>query len=385
MAINLFTFGYIIKAIDQFSGTTRNALVAAEKLNAAAEMHKPLREAAGTMAKIGVGALAAGGVIAYGLSKLVGPAMEASGEIAHLGTAMKDDNDRAKNLIPTNLKLIEIAKQHAESIGSLRAAQYDALSTNLDNVQSLAAVTAATNLATATATTAQEAQENLAPTTRLLGGIFQNLGDSLKDPIPQMKMYADQLAVMQSSQAFHTLQELNDAMKYAAPLSAVNTISFTDQNTALSILSAGMKHGEQAGTSYVEVITAMLNHSKAAAYAVRNSAGGLDIYASLVKLKAAMAGLDGIQRAQFLHNLGFQQRSIEGLGILINKTDQWTATHESRQWLTRRRRNRGPPSRPTTRCRRQSGAPPRPPRSPNRASPTPYFARRNPADVVVPP
>jgi TP901 family phage tail tape measure protein len=320
----------IIRAIDQFSGQFNKAMVAVEKLNVTAKAASAngLHEAAGTMAKMGLAGLAAGGAVAYGLSKLVGPAMEASGEMAHLGTAMKDDNDRAKNLIPTNLKLIEIAKQHVESIGSLRAAQYDALSTNLDNVQALAAVTAATNLATATATNAQEAQENLAPTTRLLGGIFQNLGDSTKDPIAQMKQYADQLAVMQSSQAFHTLQELNDAMKYAAPLTAVAKMTFTDQNTALSLLSAGMKHGEQAGTAYVEMITALLNHSKAAAYAMRNSAGGLDIGASVEKLKAATIGLDGIQRAQFLHSLGFQSRSIEGLGILINKTDQWTATHD---------------------------------------------------------
>jgi TP901 family phage tail tape measure protein len=210
----------------------------------------------------------------------------------------------------------------------LRAAQYDALSTNLNNAQSLAAVAAATNLATATATNAEEAQANLAPTTRLLGGIFQNLGDSTKDPIAQMQKYADQLAVMQSSQAFHTLQELNDAMKYAAPLSAVNKIAFTDQNTALSILSAGMKHGEQAGTSYVEMITALVNHGKAAAYAVRNAAGGLDIGASMEKLKAATVGLDGIQRAQFLHSLGFQSRSIEGVGILINKVNQYAGTFD---------------------------------------------------------
>jgi hypothetical protein len=88
-------------------------------------------------------------------------------------------------------------------------------------------------------------------------------------------------------------------MKYAAPLTAVAKMTFTDQNTALSLLSAGMKHGEQAGTAYVEMITALLNHSKAAAYAMRNSAGGLDIGASVEKLKAATIGLDGIQRANF--------------------------------------------------------------------------------------
>jgi TP901 family phage tail tape measure protein len=330
MAIKLYELGFYLKAIDAFSGTFHKAMANIEGLNAAAETASSsgLQKAAATMGKVGLAGLAAGGAVAYGLAKLVGPAIEASGELAHLGTAMKDDNDRAQNLIPTSLKLIEIAKKHAESIDSLRAAQYDALSTNLDNAQSLAAVSAATNLATATATNLNEAQANLAPTTRLLGGIFQNLGNSAKDPIPQMQMYADQLAVMQSSQAFHTLEELNDAMKYAAPLSAVNTISFTDQNTALSILSAGMKHGEQAGTSYVEMITALVNHAKAAAYAVRNSAGGLDIGASMLKLKAATAGLDGIQRAQFLHNLGFQSRSIEGVGILINKTDQYAATYE---------------------------------------------------------
>lgn len=301
MAARDFLFQLVarVKGIERARAQLKGLQTGIEGLNAA--VTGPLLEAAATMAKVGLVGRAAGGAAAYGLAKLIGPALDAQAQTAHMATAMTEAKDVAEQLAPAHLKLIAIVKQHAESITALREAHYDARATNLDHAQSLAA------------------------TTRRLGSLLQNLGDPANDAAAFFIGRRTTLARVAWDRAKLALVFL-PPMKKAAPLTAVARISFSDLHTALSILAAGVRHEAEAGRSYVEVLTTILNHAKAAADAVRNSLGGRGPGATLARLNDAAQG--GIQRAQFVHSLGFQQRSLQGPGLLIDKTDQWAAVHK---------------------------------------------------------
>jgi TP901 family phage tail tape measure protein len=327
-AIKLFELGFILKAIDRMSGPLRAVKTQIEGLNGAMKQTAPMREAAGTLAMVGIGSIAAGGAIVYGLKSFIGPAIEAQGQLANLATAMDNQGEAAKNLVPANEFLTKVAQTHVESLHSLRDAYYDLRSTNLNNMQALAGVASATNLVTATAKTADDAQANMAPTARLLGTMFQNFGDKTKAAIPQMNAFADQLALMQSSQAFHTIGEVTDALSYAAPMAKVAHVSITDMNTALSLLSAGGKHGAEAGTGFEEMMLALISHKEALPFIKQTANGMIDLGGTIQNIANATKGMSGVQESAWLKSIGLRERAMQGIGILIDKTNEFRGVHE---------------------------------------------------------
>jgi hypothetical protein len=278
------------KGIERALARLRGLQAGIEALNTAARATAsgPLRDAAGTMAKVGRAAT-------HGLAKLSSPALQAQGPIAHMAASMTEAMGVAEQLAPAHLKLIASAEQHADSIAGLR----DAHATNLDYAHSLTV------------------------TTRRLGGVLENLRDSTNDAAAFFVGWSTTLARIAWNRARPALGFPIPA-KEAVPLTAVVSTSFSGRNTALAILSASLKHAAEAGRSF-EALTTILNHVKAAD-AVRDSAGGRGPGAMLARLKDTARRLDRIQRGQFLPSVDIQQRSIQR--ILISWTDQWAPVHK---------------------------------------------------------
>jgi hypothetical protein len=125
---------------------------------------------------------------------------------------------------------------------------------------------------------------------------------------------------LQTQYAFKDIGEVNEAMSYAVPLAKSAGVGFRDMAAALALLSASGKHGAEAGTAFAELVQKLSTAPKARGLVAHTVQGGIDLGRTLDRLRAATAGLDPIHEAMYLHQLGFTERSIVGVSLLIDKT-----------------------------------------------------------------
>ena len=314
-----FLFGLKFLATDYVSPILKNIETRLESVNAQVKATASWREAGTNFAIAGGAMVAAGGAVVLALRSSVNAAMEMQTEMSHVATAISDGAASHIHLAQAQAMSEKLsissglaAKQEAE-------AYYIARSNMLDHAQAMAAVDVATKLTIGTTASLAEAQTQLEPTTRLLTTVFQNFGQKGLDANKQIAGFADTMAKLQTNYSFRTIDEVNQAMSYAVPLAKSAGISFKDMSAAIATLSLSGKHGAEAGTAFAELAQKLSTEAKLRGLPAHTAAGGIDLGATMDLLKAKVAGYTPIQEAMYLKQIGFTERSIVGVSLLIDK------------------------------------------------------------------
>jgi TP901 family phage tail tape measure protein len=326
MALRDFLFGFKFLATDYVSPVLKSIETRIEKVNDQVKNTARWREAGTNLALVGAGFAAAGGAIAIGLMATVTAAGAMQTEMTHVRTAMNDGAATSIHLAQAQ----EMAEKTsvASGLAAKQEAQayYIARSNMLDHAQAMSAVDVATKLTIGTTASLADAQSQLEPTTRLLTTVFQNYGNKLRPADEQMAHFADTMAKLQTQYAFKDIGEVNEAMSYAVPIAKIAGVSFNQTAAALALLSESGKHGAEAGTAFAEMVQKLSTGKKLHGMLVQNAQGGIDLGKTMDLLRSKVAGLSPIQEAQYLQQMGFTQRSIVGVSLLIDKTAQYRAT-----------------------------------------------------------
>ncbi|HUY26141.1 MAG TPA: phage tail tape measure protein, partial [Candidatus Binataceae bacterium] len=295
-----------------------------ENMNKSVRDTAHLREAAGTMAGIGAVALGMGGAIAYGLKSTLDPAIEMQGEMAHVATAMDDGAKTQQHLAEVQKFANSIASKSAVTNVQLAESYYIARSNMLGHAEALGAVKAANDLVTATTRDAADAQAQMVETTRTLTTLMHNFGGTAQ-------YYADMLAKLQTKYAFGNIGEITGALQYAMPTMKQAGVTATDASTALALLSSGGLHGQEAGTAFQELLGKLTTDTKLLPFLAKTAQGGTDLGATIRNLNAAFGGLTATQQSLRLKQLGFGERDIRGVALLIDKSKEYSATLKDMQ------------------------------------------------------
>lgn len=323
MAEKLFTLGYEIKLrglSNVLSGLTK-LHSHMEAINRSAEAGAATRKYAENLGMMGAGALAAGGALAGAVAATVGPAMKAQAEWAHVATAMNDGADTMRHLNEVQEVTEKLAANGVIGVEQLGQAYYIARSNMLNHADALEAVAAAQNLVTGTTLNAADASARMESTTRTLTTLVENFGGSLGG-------YADQLAKLQSQYSFKDIGEVTNALQYAMPAAKGAGVAVEQMNAALALLSAGGLHGPEAGTAFQEFVSKLTTDNKLLPLVARTRQGGLDLVGTLGNLKAAFGNLSPLERARELKSLGFGERDIRGVDIMMDKVGQFGAVEK---------------------------------------------------------
>ncbi len=321
MALRDFLFGFKFLATDYVSPVLKNIESRIEAVNNQVKNTARLREAGTNLAIVGAGFAAAGGAVALALNSTVTAAVAMQTELTHVRTAMNDGAATAIHLAQAQETVEKTSVATGIAATQLAQGYYIARSNLLDHAQALAAVDVATKLTIGTTASLADAQSQLEPTTRLLTTVYQNFGNKLADPNRQISSFADTLAKLQTQYAFKDIGEVNEALSYAVPLAKSAGVAFNDTAAALAVLSASGKHGAEAGTAFAELVQKLSTAPKVRGLVAHTIQGGIDLGKTLDNLKRATAGYTPIQEAMYLHQLGFTERSIVGVSLLIDKTN----------------------------------------------------------------
>jgi TP901 family phage tail tape measure protein len=320
MALRDFLFGFKFLATDYVSPVLKSIETRIEKVNDQVKNTARWREAGTNLALVGAGFAAAGGAVALALNSTVQAAAEMQTEMTHVATAINDGAASQVHLAQAQAMSEKLAIASGLAAKQEAQAYYIARSNMLDHAQAMSAVNVATKLTIGTTASLADAQTQLEPTTRLLTTVFQNFGKAGIAADPQINRFADTMAKLQTQFAFKDIGEVNEAMSYAVPLAKSAGVAFNDMSAALAVLSASGKHGAEAGTAFAELVQKLSTAPKLHGLVARTAAGGIDLGRTLDILKQKTAGLDAIHQAMYLHDLGFTERSIVGVSLLIDKT-----------------------------------------------------------------
>ncbi len=314
-----FLFGFKFLATDYVSPILKNIETRIESVNAQVKNTGRWREAGTNVAIMGGGLLAAGGAVVLALRSSVNAAMEMQTEMSHVATAINDGAASHIHLAQAQAMSEKLAISSGIAAKQEADAYYIARSNILDHAQAMAAVDVATKLTIGTTASLAEAQTQLEPTTRLLTTVFQNFGQKGVDANKQIAGFADTMAKLQTNYSFRTIDEVNQAMSYAVPLAKSAGIGFKDMSAALAVLGLSGKHGAEAGTAFAELAQKLSTEPKLRGLLAHTAAGGIDLGATMDLLKAKVAGYTPIQEAMYLKQMGFTERSIVGVSLLIDK------------------------------------------------------------------
>jgi Phage-related minor tail protein len=313
MAVKLFELGFALRVMENTVSPALRAITGQiESANAAAKRTAHLREAAGHFALMGVGALAAASTVGYALTSMVKPAIQWQAALAHVSTTMGAAENKTRELAQLTQVADRIAAHSVLSNTDLAESYYNARMNLLDHTQALAAIAVANKLVIGTTENAAQAQAAAGPVMRMLTAAYQVFGDRSRAAGPQLTAFADQLTRLQTAYGFKTIGEVQEAQQYAMSASAVPRVDFASQNAALALISAQGKYAAEAGTAYEEFLTKLETGGKLHAFWVANKQGGLDLGATLGRIAQATASMTALQRVQWLNEIGFQERSIQG-------------------------------------------------------------------------
>ncbi len=323
MALKQFDFGFVLNVVNHLSPVIKQVEGQIEHLNESVKNTARLREFGANAALIGGGIAAVGGAGLLVLSSFVKASGAMQSEMTHVQTSMNDGAATVAHL--TQAKEAAEKASTASGISAIQeaAAYYMARSEMLNHTQALAAMNVASKLAIATTANLADAQAAAEPVATTLVTIYQNFGDKTRDANSQIAGFGNTLAKLQTQYAFRDISQLTYAMQYASPAAKSMGVSFNDASAALVLLSRNGLHGAEAGTAFEELINKFAEGGKIAQFAVKNAAGGLDVGASLAKVAQYTKGLDAYNTGLALHGLGFSQRSIQGVALMLGNIKEY--------------------------------------------------------------
>ncbi len=305
-----------VKAINEASGVLSKI---ARQINSVHKEASAFQEASARLALAGTVMTGAGFGIAYGLKKIVEPAMEVEEQLHRLrntlppGVAgMKDLGDAQKTTAEWSTKL-GIAQE-----GLLKQV-YLGTSAGLNMSEALNAMAVASQLA-------QGLGGDLEATQRTLNLAYINFKDPAKSASENIREIGDVMAYATSKFDYRNVEELRSQLELAAPTALSAGMNFKDLVATLADFTRHGLTGSVAGEALEESLhDVLVMQEKLGVPLAYNAKGGIDLARSLTNVRQHFIQLYGSMQAIPYPVLKEIQNTfgIRGLRALLIKKDEF--------------------------------------------------------------
>jgi hypothetical protein len=238
-----------------------------------------LRKSARTMAIAGAAMTGAGLGIAYGLEKIVEPAMSVENELHRLRNTLDPGITGMQELAQAQKAAIEWSNKLGVSQEQLIKQLYLGTSAGFAMKDAVQSMGLASQLAVGL-------QGDFEQTQRTLNNAVLNFVDKSKPAAAQIQSISDVLARAASAFDYKNISEINSQLEIATPTALATATSFKDMIAALADFTRHGLTGSMAGEAFTESLQGILKMQEKLGIAmVRNKEGGLDYVASLARVR----------------------------------------------------------------------------------------------------
>jgi TP901 family phage tail tape measure protein len=310
-------FEVLFQAIDRMSAQLDHISKGFGGLNEEVKRTEHLKHVGEIAVGVGAAIGGAGAVGALAIKGMVEAAEDFENHIGRLGAAMGNIPDKAAMLAKAEEWVKKTSIETGYGVDDLSESLYQGLSGFLNLNQSMAVAAESAKLARGT-------QGDLAETTKLMTTMMLNFSDAQKSASQNATILADKLAALQTQYKFTSLEDLTEAMKYAAPVAMAYKISLDQTAGALAALSAAGKTGGEAGTAYLEVVGQLVKKApKLGIHIDYTSTGELDLFKTLDEVQKKFGSRAA--REMLTQELGL--RAGPALQLILQHMDKFkTAT-----------------------------------------------------------
>jgi TP901 family phage tail tape measure protein len=316
-----FELALVLTAIDRATGVIKGVQDTLSKTQVAADS----MVASGTrMAASGAMIQSAGSRITGALADIVAPSLAVEDAFA----AVKTVAGQAFDDVEAGLKQIGSAADawaaaHKQSADEFVAASYNAISGGLRQAEVTAAVETA--FATATATMGDGAQ-----VTETLVTLYNNLGNKTADASKEFGRLGDVLTATQQAYQIKDMNQLNEGLKYAAPVAKTYGIELEQAAAAIGMLNSAGITGSQSGTAFRAMVGSLAKASKDLGFQLATTAdGGLDIAATMANLEAKLGDVSKLSvEARTEIAKAFGEQGFAAVSAYLGETQKLVEGHQ---------------------------------------------------------
>ena len=315
MAERTLVAALVIKAVNQASGQLRQV---AGDLKRIQKQSADMREVAAHLAVAGTAMTGAGLGMAYGLTKVVEPAMAVEDALHRIANSLPEHTNKMKDL--------SAAQQAAEAtsnalgisqVGLLKQI-YLGTSAGLNMSESIKAMQVASEAAVA-------ANGDLESMQRTLNLAYLNFKDPSLTAAQNIQNLGNIMTTAAEKFDYKDIEELRSQLELATPTALATGTSFKDLVSALADFTRHGLTGSVAGAAFEESLHGVLvMQEKLGIQIARNSQGGLDYVRSIANVRQHFIDLYGSMEKIPVPVLKQLQSSfgIRGIrALLINKDE----------------------------------------------------------------
>ena len=260
---------------------------------------------------------------AYGVSRLMGRAMDLEKQRFYLRTVVSGSSDAeiTGQVARLSKHARELARRTTASESEVLDIQYMLLSAG---IQDDSVVDAATEM---THKLAQVTKGDFAQTAQLVGDVWNSMSDSLTGtPEEKVARIGDVLAKTQFSEAVANLGQLGGGLAEAAAGANTMRLPLEQTTVALGLLNTENVKGTQAGTALKAMLLklpegmAELRDKGFDVRVERDETGQMDLMATLDQIQSATQHMDVDSRAILLKRF-VDEEGLKALGPLLRKLE----------------------------------------------------------------
>ena len=303
------------------------------------------QQARGNRLGTAAGLLGAG----YVAGRIFNTAMGLEEQTIRLNTVINaEDGDTAAAVERSVRHTREVARRTLSSEAELLEIQYELNSASLSESAARVGSEVASKVATVT-------KGDVGQVAKIMGGVFNNLGDSIEGSNVEEKLgrIGDVLTQTQFKFALSNFRQLGEGMAEAAASASANRLSLERTAVAIGIMNTAQVTGSRAGTAMNAVLRQMNKASEELGFTIhRDAEGNLNLGATVEGLRNSLAVYDDLdERNQKIQELfgdegmkgiiplmdGLEQykkglESIEGAGGVVDKSYQKFLNSSGGQW-----------------------------------------------------
>ena len=303
------------------------------------------QQARGNRLGTAAGLLGAG----YVAGRIFNTAMGLEEQTIRLNTVINaEDGDTAAAVERSVRHTREVARRTLSSEAELLEIQYELNSASLSESAARVGSEVASKVATVT-------KGDVGQVAKIMGGVFNNLGDSIEGSNVEEKLgrIGDVLTQTQFKFALSNFRQLGEGMAEAAASASANRLSLERTAVAIGIMNTAQVTGSRPGTAMNAVLRQMNKASEELGFTIhRDAEGNLNLGATVEGLRNSLAVYDDLdERNQKIQELfgdegmkgiiplmdGLEQykkglESIEGAGGVVDKSYQKFLNSSGGQW-----------------------------------------------------
>ena len=308
----------------EFSRTARDASRQLGRLQRQQREQSRMRQQAGGPRRIGtaVGLLGAG----YAAGRIFRTSMGLEEQAIRLDTVINAEDGDTEAAVQRSVQHArEVARRTLSSEAELLEIQYELNSASLSESAARAGSEVVSKVATVT-------KGDVGQVGKILGGVFNNLGDTIEGSNVEEKLgrIGDVLTQVQFKFALSDFGQLGEGLAESAASASANRLSLERLGVAIGILNTAQVTGSRAGTAMNAVLRQMPKASEELGFTIqRNAEGNLNLGATLEGLRNSLSVYDDLdERNQVIQQL-FGDEGMRGIIPLLEGVEQYKKGLES--------------------------------------------------------